>query len=160
MDVGGLGGFGRAILGQLHSLEAGQPGHQRIQGAMRVRGLGGAPQGQLAAHRIEVGDRPAGAQPRDSLVTQVGVRSAQALGVKDFFIGASSTDSNTPVALGVPAVTLGGGGIGGGSHSPGEWFSPLNAWRGPQNTLLAALALVGVDGVSAPLLPVLDRRTK
>lgn len=107
-----------------------------------------------------VGDRPAGAQPRDSLVTQVGVRSAQALGVKDFFIGASSTDSNTPVALGVPAVTLGGGGIGGGSHSPGEWFSPLNAWRGPQNTLLAALALVGVDGVSAPLLTVLDRRTK
>ena len=100
-----------------------------------------------------VGDRPAGAQPRDSLITQVGVRSAQAMGVKDFYIGASSTDSNTPIALGVPALTLGSGGIGGGSHAPQEWFSPLNAWRGPQNTLLAILALVGIDGVSEPLLP-------
>lgn len=100
-----------------------------------------------------VGDRPAGAQPRDSLITQVSVRSAQALGVKDFYIGASSTDSNTPIALGVPALTLGSGGIGGGSHAPQEWFSPLNAWRGPQNTLLAILALVGIDGVSEPLLP-------
>lgn len=100
-----------------------------------------------------VGDRPAGAQARDSLITQVGIRSAQALGVKDFYISASSTDSNTPISLGIPAITLGGGGIGGGSHAPQEWFSPLNAWRGPQNTLLAILALVGIDAVSEPLLP-------
>jgi tripeptide aminopeptidase len=99
-----------------------------------------------------VGDRPAGAQPVDSLISQVGVRSAQFLGIKDFSITASSTDSNTPIALGIPAITLGGGGIGGGSHSPGEWYSPLNAWLGPQNTLLATLALVGVDRVSEPLL--------
>ena len=95
-----------------------------------------------------VGDRPAGTQPNDNVMTQVGVRAGQAMGIKDFFIGASSTDSNTPIALGIPAVTLGGGGIGGGSHAPQEWFSPLNARRGPQNTLLAILALAGVDGVS------------
>ncbi len=100
-----------------------------------------------------VGDRPAGAQSKDSVITQVGVRSAQALGIKDIFTAASSTDSNTPIALGVPALTLGGGGIGGGAHAPQEWYSPLNAWRGPQNTLLAILALVGIDGVSEPLLP-------
>jgi tripeptide aminopeptidase len=99
-----------------------------------------------------VGDRPAGAQANDSVITQVGVRAAQALGIKEFSIAASSTDSNTPIALGIPAVTLGGGGIGGGSHSPGEWYSPLKAWLGPQNTLLATLALIGVDGVSEPLL--------
>jgi tripeptide aminopeptidase len=104
-----------------------------------------------------VGDRPAGAQARDSLMTQVGVRSAQALGITEFFIGASSTDSNTPISLGIPAVTLGGGGVGGGSHAPQEWFSPLNAWRGPQNTLLAILALAGVDGLSEPLLPKRSR---
>ena len=100
-----------------------------------------------------VGDRPAVAQPKGNVMTQVGVRAGQAMGIKDFFIGASSTDSNTPIALGIPAVTLGGGGIGGGSHAPQEWFSPLNAWRGPQNTPLAILALAGVDGVSEPLLP-------
>ena len=100
-----------------------------------------------------VGDRPAGAQPKDSLITQVGVRSAQTFGIKDLSIAASSTDSNTPIALGIPAVTLGGGGVGGGAHAPQEWYSPLNAWLGPQNTLLAILALVGIDGVSEPLLP-------
>ncbi|MGL4229750.1 MAG: M20/M25/M40 family metallo-hydrolase, partial [Casimicrobium sp.] len=93
-----------------------------------------------------------GAQANDSLITQVGVRSAQHFGVKEPFTAASSTDSNTPIALGIPALTLGGGGIGGGSHSPGEWYSPLNAWLGPQNALLVTLALTGVDGVSEPLL--------
>lgn len=91
------------------------------------------------------------------MITQVGVRAAQAIGVKDAFTAASSTDSNTPIALGIPAITVGGGGIGGGSHAPQEWFSPLNAWRGPQNTLLAILALVGVDGLSDPLLPKRSR---
>lgn len=104
-----------------------------------------------------VGDQPAVAQLRDSLITQVGVRSAQALGVKDFFIDASSTDSNTPIALGIPAVTLGGGGIGGGAHAPLEWYSPLNAWLGPQNTFLAMQALVGLEGVTEPLLPKRSR---
>jgi tripeptide aminopeptidase len=99
-----------------------------------------------------VGDRPAGAQASDSMIAQVGVRAAQSLGIKDFSLAASSTDSNTPIALGIPAVTLGGGGIGGGSHSPGEWYSPFKAWLGPQNTLLATLALIGVDGVAEPLL--------
>jgi tripeptide aminopeptidase len=108
--------------------------------------------GRVKADIKLVGDRPAGAQAIDSVITQVGVRSAQALGIKTFNIAASSTDSNTPIALGIPALTLGGGGIGGGSHSPGEWYSPLNAWLGPQNTLLATLALIGVDGVSEPLL--------
>lgn len=109
--------------------------------------------GRVKAEIKLVGDRPAGAQSRDSVITQVGVRAAQALGIKDAFTAASSTDSNTPIALGIPAITLGGGGIGGGSHAPQEWFSPLNAWRGPQNTLLAILALVGIDGISDPLLP-------
>jgi tripeptide aminopeptidase len=104
-----------------------------------------------------VGDRPAGAQASDSMIAQVGVRAAQFLGVKEFSLAASSTDSNMPIALGIPALTLGGGGIGGGSHSPGEWYSPLNAWLGPQNTLLATLALAGVEGVAEPLLTVRKR---
>jgi tripeptide aminopeptidase len=109
--------------------------------------------GRVKAEIKLVGDRPAGAQAADSLITQVGVRSAQSLGIKDFSLVASSTDSNTPIALGIPAVTLGGGGIGGASHSPGEWYSPLKAWLGPQNALLAVLALTGLDGVTEPLLP-------
>ncbi len=113
--------------------------------------------GRVKAEIKLVGDRPAGSQSNSSVMTLVGLRSTMALGVKEPFTAASSTDSNTPIALGIPALTLGGGGIGEGAHAPGEWFSPLNAWLGPQNTLLTTLALVGVEGVSEALLPKLAR---
>lgn len=99
-----------------------------------------------------VGDRPAGSVPIDSAIVQAARRSVAAVGGEVRTIGGSSTDSNTPIALGIPAVTLGGGGVGGGSHGPGEWYSPVNGWLGPQNTLLTLLFLVGVDGVTQPLL--------
>jgi tripeptide aminopeptidase len=99
-----------------------------------------------------VGDRPAGASPDDSIMAQAARRSVATVGGEVRSLTASSTDSNTPISLGIPAVTLGGGGVGGGSHAPGEWYSPVNAWLGPQNALLTALSLVGVEGANAPLL--------
>jgi tripeptide aminopeptidase len=53
-----------------------------------------------------------------------------------------------PMSLGIPAITIAGGGEGGGAHSPDEWFSPINSQIGPQAALLVILSLVGVDGVS------------
>ena len=100
-----------------------------------------------------VGDRPAGAGEMESPMVQAARRGVAAVGGEVRNIAASSTDSNLPISLGIPAVTLGSGGIGGGSHGPGEWYSPVNAWLGPQMTLLTMLSLVGVDGVTAPLLP-------
>ena len=99
-----------------------------------------------------IGDRPAGSIPLDSPIVQAARRSVAAVGGEVRSIIASSTDSNTPINLGIPAVTLGGGGVGGGSHGPGEWYSPVNAWLGPQNTLLTVLSLVGLDGATTPLL--------
>jgi len=100
-----------------------------------------------------VGDRPAGAGLVDSPMVHAARRSVAAVGGEVRGITASSTDSNLPISLGIPAVTLGGGGVGGGAHGPGEWFWPVNAWLGPQNRLLTVLSLVGVEGVTAPLLP-------
>ncbi len=79
--------------------------------------------------------------------------TAVAPGAKITLAG-SSTDSNVPIALGVPAATLAGGGEGGNWHSPTEWYKPTDAHRGPQAVLLALLTLVGVDGVSQPMLPI------
>lgn len=104
-----------------------------------------------------VGDRPAGAGQLDSPMVQAARRAVATVGGEVKAITASSTDSNLPISLGIPAVTLGSGGVGGGSHGPGEWFSPINAWLGPQSTLLTVLSLVGVDGVTEPLLPVRPR---
>lgn len=104
-----------------------------------------------------VGDRPAGAGQLDSPMVQAARRAVATVGGEVKAVTASSTDSNLPISLGIPAVTLGSGGVGGGSHGPGEWFSPINAWLGPQSTLLTVLSLVGVEGVTEPLLPVRAR---
>ena len=56
------------------------------------------------------------------------------------------------MALNIPAITIAGGGNGGGAHSPGEWFIPINTHVGPQTALLVMLSLVGIDGVTEPLL--------
>ncbi|MBV8033390.1 MAG: M20/M25/M40 family metallo-hydrolase [Betaproteobacteria bacterium] len=107
------------------------------------------------AIRVElklVGDRPAGTTSADSPIVQASRRGLSAVGARVLGVAGASTDSNIPISLGIPAVTLSGGGLGGASHSPGEWYSPLNAWVGTQSVLLTTLALVGVEGVSEPLL--------
>jgi acetylornithine deacetylase/succinyl-diaminopimelate desuccinylase-like protein len=100
-----------------------------------------------------VGDRPAGAASMDSAMLHAARKGVAAAGGEVKSIMASSTDSNLPISLGIPAVTLGSGGVGGGSHGPGEWYSPVNAWLGPQSQLLTIVSLVGVEGVTLPLLP-------
>lgn len=100
-----------------------------------------------------VGDRPAGVQPPDSVIVQAAWASTQVIGLKPTLGEASSTDSNLPISLSIPALTLGGGGKDEFNHSPGEWFDPKNAYEGPQRIFLTILGLVGVDGVSDPLLP-------
>jgi acetylornithine deacetylase/succinyl-diaminopimelate desuccinylase-like protein len=99
-----------------------------------------------------VGDRPAGAGQVDSPMVYAARRAVTSVGGEVKSLAASSTDSNLPISLGIPAVTLGSGGVGGGSHGPSEWYSPINAWLGPQSTLLTVLSLVGVEGVTLPLL--------
>jgi len=102
-----------------------------------------------------IGDRPAGIVSMDSpvvLATQRAV-STIANGRKATF-GGASTDSNVAMSLGIPAVTIGGGGEGGNWHSRNEWYKPTDAWMGPQNALLTVLMLSGLDGVSKPALAV------
>ncbi|WYQ41978.1 M20/M25/M40 family metallo-hydrolase [Bacillus sp. FSL W7-1321] len=99
-----------------------------------------------------VGDRPAGRQDKEATIVQAVVQASKELGIAPALKGAASTDSNIPIHLGIPAVTVGRGGNGGGTHTLGEWFEPVHAYLSPQRTFLAALALVGVDQVSRPLL--------
>ena len=45
------------------------------------------------------------------------------LGIRSH-LDCSSTDANIPLSLGIPAVSIGAGGQGGGAHTPKEWFNP------------------------------------
>jgi tripeptide aminopeptidase len=102
-----------------------------------------------------IGDRPAGIVEMDSPIVQATQRAVAtiACGPKVTFAG-SSTDSNIAMSLGIPAVTIGGGGEGGNWHSRNEWYKPTDAWMGPQSALITVLMLSGLDGVTKPALAV------
>lgn len=100
-----------------------------------------------------IGDRPAGGQSADNVLVQATWKAIEAVGQKPELVTASSTNANLPISLGVPAVTVGCGGQEGMTHAPGEWFDPTNEYLAPQQIFVSILGLVGVDGVTQPLLP-------
>ena len=61
-------------------------------------------------------------------------------------LGEGSTDSGVPMSLGMPAITIGGGGRGTGAHSLSESFDPIDSYKGTQRALLLAVALTEADG--------------
>jgi len=87
-----------------------------------------------------VGDRPAGSTREDSAIVKTGLDTATALGFSTA-LGEGSTDSNTPMNMHIPAVTIGGGGLGRDSHALTESFDTTDAWKGAQYALLLTIAL-------------------
>jgi acetylornithine deacetylase/succinyl-diaminopimelate desuccinylase-like protein len=91
-----------------------------------------------------LGARPAGKIPDDAPLVET-IRNV------DRFLGnrsrleRSSTDANIPLSQGIPAVALGGGGKGSGSHTLAEWYDPTGRELGLKRLLLTTLALAGVQ---------------
>ena len=54
-----------------------------------------------------------------------------------------STDSNVPIALGLPAITIGRGGDGGKNHSLDEWWLNKDGYKAIHLALLVLLAETG-----------------
>ena len=79
--------------------------------------------GRVTARLRETGSRPGGRLPEGSPLLGyiqavdrfLGIRSAPEC---------ASTDANVPLSLGLPAVSIGAGGAGGGAHTPEEWYNP------------------------------------
>jgi tripeptide aminopeptidase len=94
----------------------------------------------ITVQRQLVGDRPAGQIPADAPIVQTAVAVSEALGIDPRF-GEGSTDANLPMSLGIPAITIGGGGSASGGHSLEETFDPSDSWRGTQRAILLTLAL-------------------
>ncbi|MEO6393662.1 MAG: M20/M25/M40 family metallo-hydrolase [Pyrinomonadaceae bacterium] len=89
------------------------------------------------------GERPGGETPLDSPITHIAADATLAMGYKPIF-DRSSTDSNVPISLGIPAVTLGAGGTSGCTHTLDEWYDPRGREEGLTRGLLTALALTGI----------------
>jgi acetylornithine deacetylase/succinyl-diaminopimelate desuccinylase-like protein len=99
---------------------------------------------QLTVRIDTIGIRPAGVLPDSAPIVEVALRAAQFLQVVSTTV-ASSTDSNIPISMGIPAITIDGGGRGGGSHSLDEFYDDgRDGYKGPQWALLIVAALAGV----------------
>ena len=90
-----------------------------------------------------IGERPTGETPADSPLVEVAVEATKFLGV-EARLDQSSTDSNLPISLGIPAITLGAGGTSGASHTLAEWYDPRGRHLGLQRGLLVILGIVGL----------------
>jgi len=91
-----------------------------------------------------IGIRPTGAQSDAAPIVRTALAAAKTLGFTSS-TGASSTDANIPISLGIPAIRIGGGGTAQGAHSLGEWYDDgSDAWLGPQWATLILTALAGV----------------
>jgi acetylornithine deacetylase/succinyl-diaminopimelate desuccinylase-like protein len=129
----------RAVEDAVEAANAARPGprdarreDQRSLGALR--------------YSIEkIGDRPAADLPRDSALMETIKAVDRHLGLRtDIRLG--STDANIPLSLGIPAVSLGAGGEGGGAHTRAEWYSATNRELGLRRVLLLTLAMLDWAG--------------
>ena len=85
-----------------------------------------------------IGDRPGGALPDKSplMTTLRAVDRHLNLRTEP---GVGSTDANIPLSLGVPAIAIGAGGLGGGIHTLQEWYDPSGRSAALRRILLTLL---------------------
>ncbi len=102
---------------------------------------------RLSAKIKELGSRPGGKLPDNSRLLRT-VQSVDAyLNIRSW-IDCASTDANVPLSLGLPAVSIGAGGQGGGAHTSAEWYQPEGRELGLKRILLllAATNTASPDG--------------
>jgi tripeptide aminopeptidase len=97
--------------------------------------------GRISAKIREIGSRPGGQLPDDAPILRH-LRAIDAhLGIRTH-LDCASTDANVPLSLGIPAVSIGAGGQGGGAHTPAEWFHPDGREAGLRRIFLALTLLM------------------
>jgi acetylornithine deacetylase/succinyl-diaminopimelate desuccinylase-like protein len=97
--------------------------------------------GRVTGRWREIGSRPAGELNPSSELLAALLAVDQHLGLRSI-MDTSSTDANIPLSLGLPAVSIGAGGDGGGAHTPNEWYSPDGRELGLRRVLLTVAMLL------------------
>jgi acetylornithine deacetylase/succinyl-diaminopimelate desuccinylase-like protein len=97
---------------------------------------------KLLTHSItRIGNRPAANLPEDSPLMGALLAVDRHLNLStELRLG--STDANIPLSLGVPALSMGAGGEGGGAHTVAEWYSAKDRELGLRRVLLLTLAML------------------
>ncbi len=119
--------------------------HRAVEDAVehwndRVRLPASRARGLLVFAIEKIGDRPAAHLPGDSPLLEALRAVDRHLDLRtDLRLG--STDANIPLSLGVPALSMGAGGDGGGAHTVAEWYSAKGRELGLRRVLLLTLAM-------------------
>jgi acetylornithine deacetylase/succinyl-diaminopimelate desuccinylase-like protein len=94
-----------------------------------------------------VGDRPSGiADESLPFIRRVAAATAHFGDPPD--MRTSSTDANIPISMGIPAVSIGRGGISGNSHAPEEYWVDRDATKAVKRALLVVLLESGLAGAA------------
>jgi di/tripeptidase len=97
--------------------------------------------GRISARIREIGMRPGGSLPEKAPILAY-FRAVDAhLGIRSR-LDCASTDANVPLAMGLPAVSVGAGGRGGGAHTPAEWYQADGRDLGLKRIFLALYCLL------------------
>lgn len=99
-----------------------------------------ATRGALTFQMQEIGYRPAGELSPSARILQVIQQVDAHLGIHAR-LEQSSTDANLALSMGLEAVSVGGGGQGGGMHTQNEWYDPAQRILGLKRILLATALL-------------------
>jgi acetylornithine deacetylase/succinyl-diaminopimelate desuccinylase-like protein len=97
--------------------------------------------GRVTGKLKETGWRPGGKLPEGAPILGY-VRAVDSfLGIRSH-LDCASTDANVPLWMGLPAISIGAGGQGGGAHTPGEWYSTDGRELGLRRVLLLLCLLL------------------
>jgi len=99
----------------------------------------------LTVRKDRIGLRPSGEMDPSAPLVQ------RALATTEYFgqlgqLARSSTDSNIPISLGIPAVTIGRGGESANGHAPDEFWVNRDAYVAVQRAMLLVIAEAGLAG--------------
>jgi len=101
--------------------------------------------GKITVEAKLTGNRPPGQTPMASPLVQTAAAAIRAMGMMpEYRFG--STDSNIPISLGIPAITIDSGGAGGDAHALTEWIDveKTQSVKGIETALLILLAAAGI----------------
>ncbi|MCC7051685.1 MAG: M20/M25/M40 family metallo-hydrolase [Gemmatimonadaceae bacterium] len=90
-----------------------------------------------------LGSRPSGALSEESALVRIARQATTAIGVTPR-LSIGSTDASIPIAMGIPAIAIGAGGRGGGTHTPAEWYDDEGGVRGLQRAWLIVAGAAGL----------------
>jgi tripeptide aminopeptidase len=103
-------------------------------------------QGKISVEAKVIGERPSGITAVDSPIVKLAAAAVNKFGFSPTY-SVGSTDSNLPISLGVPAITVDSGGSGGRAHALDEWINveKTSSVRGINLVMTTLLALAGVQ---------------